>query len=84
MVTRSRTGSLKLKDFSDYQLYYTTRHPLVALHTSLSLVEPTCYTKAAIDSHCRTAMSKEFGTLMANGTWNLCYRPLHQNVIRNK
>jgi hypothetical protein len=84
MVTRSCIGSLKPKDFLDYQLYYTTRYPPVALHTSLSLVEPTCYTKAATDSRWRSAMSKEFDAIMANGTWTLCPHPLHQNAIRNK
>jgi len=84
MITRSQTGSLKPKSFSDFHLYYTSKYPLVALHTSLSLVEPTCYTKAATDSRWRTAMATEFDALMANGTWTLCPRPLHNSVIRNK
>jgi hypothetical protein len=50
MVTRSQTRSLKPKPFPDFHLFYTSKHPPVALHTSLSLVEPTCYTKAATDS----------------------------------
>lgn len=29
-------------------------------------------------------MALEFDALMANGTWTLCPRPLHTNVIRNK
>ncbi|KAF9667292.1 hypothetical protein SADUNF_Sadunf15G0007400 [Salix dunnii] len=33
MLTRSLTGSLKLKQMSDFHLYYSTRHPLKALHT---------------------------------------------------
>jgi hypothetical protein len=84
MITRSQTGSLKPKSFSDFHLYYTSKYPPVALHTSLSLVEPTCYTKATTDSRWRTAMATEFDALMANGTWTLCPRPLHNNVIRNK
>jgi hypothetical protein len=84
MVTRSQTGSLKPKPFPDFQLFYTSKHPPIALHTSLSLVEPTCYTKAATDSCWRSAMALEFDALMANGTWTLCPRPLHNNVIRNK
>jgi hypothetical protein len=29
-------------------------------------------------------MSDEFQALITNGTWTLCPRPLHQNVLRNK
>jgi transposase InsO family protein len=49
MVTRSHTGSLKTKSFSEFKLYYNSRYPPIALNTSLSISEPTCYSKAAND-----------------------------------
>jgi hypothetical protein len=74
MTTRSRTGSLKPKDFSDFQLY----------HTSIPELEPVSYRKAAADPRWRAAMQLEYDALMSNVTWTLCPRPSHHNVIRNK
>lgn len=84
MITRSRTGSSRPKDFSDYQLFYSTRHPLRALSTMVTPLEPTCYTQAAATPDWRAAMGLEFDALLANGTWTLCPRPRHHNVVRNK
>jgi hypothetical protein len=50
MVTQSRTGSTKPKSFSEYQLYHSTRYPLISHHTVVHELEPTCYSKAALDS----------------------------------
>jgi hypothetical protein len=50
MTTRSRTGSLKPKDFSDFQLY----------HTSIPELEPVSYHKAAADPRWRAAMQLEY------------------------
>jgi hypothetical protein len=74
MVTRSRTGSLKPKTFADYQLHHTTQ----------SENEPVSYSKAALDPRWREAMKLEYDALMSNGTWTLCSRPPHHNIIRNK
>jgi hypothetical protein len=35
MVTRSQTGSLKPKQFGDYQMFYSSKHQLRALHTNV-------------------------------------------------
>ncbi|GMY25599.1 uncharacterized mitochondrial protein AtMg00820-like [Fagus crenata] len=44
MTTRTRTGTTRPKDFSDYHLFYFTKHPLKAFHTLNIPSEPTCYT----------------------------------------
>lgn len=50
MITRSRTGSLRPKVFSDYTSFYSTCYPLLALLSILPHLEPTSYSKAATDS----------------------------------
>jgi hypothetical protein len=84
MVTRSRTGSLHPKQYPEFHLYYTSNHPPSNLSTSLTMQEPSCFTKAAIDSRWQDAMAQEFSALISNGTWTLCPRPAHHNIIRNK
>jgi len=74
MVTRSRTGSLRPKSFSDYKLF----------HSQFSETEPSSYSKAVLDPKWQAAMQLEFDALMSNGTWSLCPRPLHHNIIQNK
>jgi hypothetical protein len=81
MTTISHTGSLKLPD---YHLYYTSHHPLKSHLPISSIIEPTCYSKAAIDPRWKTATNQEYEALISNGTWTLCPRPLNHNVIRNK
>ncbi|KAA8547071.1 hypothetical protein F0562_003500 [Nyssa sinensis] len=46
IVTRSQTNSLKPKQFPDYQLYYSTNHPVNAFSTILHS-EPRTYTQAS-------------------------------------
>ncbi|XP_062173574.1 uncharacterized protein LOC133879040 [Alnus glutinosa] len=53
-------------------------------HTILSEKEPTSFTKATTNSRWREAMLQEFQALVSNGTWTLCPRPLHHNIVRNK
>jgi transposase InsO family protein len=84
MTTRSKTGSLRPNSFPDFQLYSATKHPLpIALHSVLTEVEPTCFTKAATDTRWRAAMAAEFEALISNKTWTLCPRPSQQHVTRN-
>lgn len=71
MVTRSKTGYLKPMSFADYQLHHTT-------HSKKELVS---YSKAALDPWWREAMQLEYDALISNGTWTLCSRPLHHNII---
>jgi hypothetical protein len=84
MVTRSQTGHSKPRDFSDYKVLFSSKHPLCAL-TSVSVpAEPTCYSQAMLSPKWRAAMGDEFDALLANATWSLCPRPARHNIIRNK
>ena len=74
MITKSRTSSLKPKGFFDFQLY----------HTSLPDIEPVSYCKAIANPRWREDMQHEYNALISNGTWTLCPRPSHHNIIRNK
>jgi hypothetical protein len=84
VLTRSQIGSLKPKAFPDYHLYYSTKHPLKALHSVALPLEPSCYSVAVSNMHWRVAMGFEFDALMSVGTWSLYPRSMHKNVIRNK
>jgi hypothetical protein len=86
MITRSRTGSLKPKQFPDFQMLYSTKHPLKAF-TSISPhipCEPTSFSKAVQNQDWRDAMTIEVDALMKNHTWTLCPRPSHKRVLRNR
>jgi hypothetical protein len=78
MITRTRTNSLRPKEFPDFQLYHTSTPNLE------SKIEPVSYRKAAADPRWRHAMQEEYDALISNATWILCPRPTHNNVIRNK
>ena len=84
MTTRSRTGSLKPKTFPDFHLYHTIKHPLKSYHTTLQELEPSCFSKAALDPWWQQAMAEEFQALISNGTWTLCPLPSNQHIINNK
>ncbi|KAJ0016814.1 hypothetical protein Pint_10281 [Pistacia integerrima] len=47
VVTRSQTSHLKPCTYSDFHLYYSTRHPLRVLHASMIIFEPYSYAQAA-------------------------------------
>ncbi|XP_035550022.1 uncharacterized mitochondrial protein AtMg00820-like [Juglans regia] len=84
MTTRSQTGYLKPHDLSDYQTFYSTKHPLQAL-TSLTMpLEPHSYKQASLLPEWHMVMQEEYDALIANQTWTLCPRPLDHNVIDNK
>jgi hypothetical protein len=84
MNTRSRTGSTRPKQFPNFQLYKATKYPPQMFHITISESEPSCYRKAASDPRWVQAMTEEFQALQHNGTWTLCPRPPHQNIISNK
>ena len=77
MTTRSRTGSLRPKQFPSYHLFHSTKYPLQLFHTTLQEIEPSCYSKAAKDPRWQQAMVEEFQALQSNGTWFLVPRPPH-------
>jgi hypothetical protein len=84
MITRSRDGTCCPKSFADFKLYYSTKHPFIALHSTTLPSTPTRVSQALKSPQWRQAMSEEFNALITNHTWNLCPRPLHKNVISNK
>jgi transposase InsO family protein len=83
MVTRSKTGSLRPRNYADFQLFYSTRHPLKALHSTL-LSEPTCFSEASKSPSWRAAMNQEFDALLTQNTWSLCPLPAGRHAVRNK
>jgi hypothetical protein len=84
VVTRSQTNSLKPKQFPNFQLYYSTKHPLQALSSIVLPLEPRTYNQAVGNQNWKRAMQSEFDALLANKTWSLCPRPVHKRVVRNK
>jgi hypothetical protein len=84
MITRSRDGTSCPKSFPDFKLYYSTKHPFIALHSTTLPPTPTRVSQALQSPQWNQAMREEFNALIANHTWNLCPRPLHKNVISNK
>ena len=74
MTTRSKIGSLRPKEFSDFHLYLTSKPE----------IEPISYRKAVADLRLRHGMQQEYDALISNATWTLFPRPTHNNVIRNK
>lgn len=68
IITRSKTGHSKPKEFPGFKMFYSTRHPLRCLTSILTKSEPTCYTQAVTKLEWRQAMECEFDALMKNGT----------------
>ncbi|RVW13866.1 Retrovirus-related Pol polyprotein from transposon RE1 [Vitis vinifera] len=83
MTTRSQTGNLKPRTFSDFKLY-STQYPLQALSSIVTPLAPTSYRQAALLPDWCVAMREEYDALLANETWKLCPRPVDHNVVRNK
>ena len=79
-MTRSKTGHNKPKQFPDYKVYYSTRHPVHVFSSILNEQKPTCFTRAVSHPEWRAAMGQEFNALMENGTWSLCPRPPNKHV----
>jgi Reverse transcriptase (RNA-dependent DNA polymerase) len=74
MQTRTKTKSLKPKEFPHHQLYVASNKP----------IEPTCYTQAIKDPSWRQAMATELTALAHNATWDLVPCPPGAHVIGAK
>ncbi|RVW61832.1 Retrovirus-related Pol polyprotein from transposon RE2 [Vitis vinifera] len=83
MTTRSQTGNLKPRTFSDFKLYSTQYH-LQALSSTVTPLAPTSYRQAALLPDWCVAMREEYDALLANETWKLCPRPVDHNEVGNK
>ena len=46
IITRSKTGKLKAKEFLGFKKLFATFHPLRVLSSIIIESEPTCFTKA--------------------------------------
>jgi hypothetical protein len=83
IVTHSKTSSLRPKSYADFQLFYSTRQPLRALHSTL-VSEPTCFSEASKSPKWRDAMNQEFDALLSQNTWSLCPLPIGRHAVQNK
>ena len=92
MVTRSKAGISKKKDFSEYQCYSaavnTKNYDHLAFFSGFTCVgeindasEPSNYRAAAGISHWENAMREEIDALMAQGTWTLVPAPRDRHVV---
>ena len=84
MVTRSRTGTLRSKEFPDFKLFYASKHPLHAFTGMLTCVEPQTFYQAILSQEWQQAMQVEYDALLVNNTWDLVPRRPDQHVIRTK
>jgi hypothetical protein len=55
-----------------------------ALHTNVSVQEPSCFSEAFKSPDWREAMNQEYDALLANNTWTLCPIPANRHLIQNK
>jgi len=60
MVTRSQSGHLKPRSFPSFHIYYSTRHPLQALHAGMVISKPCTYAQAASLPEWHATMDTEF------------------------
>jgi hypothetical protein len=87
MTTRSNDGIIQPKQFFGFKIYSSTRHPLMALHSTTPQPLPSTpseFSQAIKSPHWFQAMSEEFSALINNQTWELCPCPPHKNIISNK
>lgn len=69
--TRSKSGIVKPKT-------------IMSLGTSVSDLDPTCYSQAAKFPHKQATMADEFNALMANDTWDLVPHSRRMNLVGSK
>lgn len=84
MVTCSKTGSQWPKNCNDYQLLYSTRHPLRTLHSPITTTTPSCFSEASKSPEWSEAMNQEFDALLTTKTWSLCLLPAGCHAVENK
>ncbi|CAL2240199.1 unnamed protein product [Prunus armeniaca] len=81
MITCLHLGITKPKHPTDG----TLRYPLPkALLTTISELEPTCFSQASKSHKWRSAMSKEINALLKNNTWSLVPPSPHHNTVGSK
>lgn len=84
MITQAQAGTSRPKSFLGYQLYYSSKHPIMAFHTPLLPTEPNTFKQVSKFFEWLDAMKFEFTALQANKTWTLCPRPSTQHVLNYK
>ncbi|VVA32593.1 Hypothetical predicted protein, partial [Prunus dulcis] len=77
MLTRSKTGVVQKKDFSDYMCY-------TSIHDTTSLDEPSSYHLASFSADWTKAMDEEISALQMQGTWVLVPPPANTNIVGSK
>ncbi|RVW62323.1 hypothetical protein CK203_063445 [Vitis vinifera] len=68
VVTRSQTGHLRPRIYLDFHLYFSTHHPIRALHAGVIIFEPRSYAQAATILEWHLAMECESQALLKNET----------------
>lgn len=71
VVTPSRTNNLKPCEFPDFQMIYSTPHPLRALHAGAMIPKPHSYAQAVSMPKWYAAMESKFQALLQNETWDI-------------
>ncbi|CAL9006084.1 unnamed protein product [Prunus brigantina] len=77
MLTRSKTGVVQKKDFSNYMCY-------TSIHDTTSLDEPSSYRVASFSADWTRAMVEEISALQMQGTWVLVPPPANTNIVGSK
>lgn len=84
VVTRFRTGHSRPKEFPNFHLYHSTKHPIKTSSTTILPWEPRTFSQAVSTFDWVATMESEFQAILANDTWTLCPQPHGRHVILNK